>query len=411
MYPDRLILAATLLLLASSSAPAQEAESLRKADTQTRATVENAIQSAARLLVHNQEKYEPDPPVGVLPDEELAPWQAKELERLEALRGSEEGCEWPYEGVYRVGPDNRIPAGYRLGGTAICCQALIEAPGYDENAARRAAVERATDHMISLIENDPALKSGPKLGYDVRGWGHVYALQFFLRALDRDILDDERRAIIEDLIPHLVFCIEENAVPRGGWSYSGNSTCSFMTSSTLLVLFHAKARGHFVPEEMVEKALDALQRARAEETGAFAYGARGTEPMGASAARAAIAELVLLQAGRSDGGRLRVAVDGFFDNWEHLLARKSKQGTHEPPYQIAPYYFYYGHTYAALAIEHLPTEDRQPLRGRLLELIWATREQKGGWNDRVFPRTESYSTAMVILALVAPRLPAVERWK
>ena len=121
--------------------------------------------------------------------------------------------------------------------------------------------------------------------------------------------------------------------------------------------------------------------------------------------------LVLLRAGRSDADRLRVAVDGFFDNWEHLLDRKSKQGTHEGPYAIAPYYFFYGHTYVGLAIEHLPEDQRPALRETLRELLWKTRDENGGWNDRVFPRTESYSTAMAALALLAPALPEVHAWK
>ena len=75
--------------------------------------------------------------------------------------------------------------------------------------------------------------------------------------------------------------------------------------------------------------------------------------MPGACARAAIAELTLFLAGRSDEKRLRVAVDAFFEHWGELLKRKSKQGTHEGPYGIAPYYFMYGHTYAAIAIEAL----------------------------------------------------------
>jgi len=264
--------------------------------------------------------------------------------------------------------------------------------------------------MLDLLARDPGLDPGPKTGYDVRGWGHTYALKFFLRAVDLEILDADLRADVVDMIPYLVYCIETNALPEGGWNYAGPPCSTFMTGSTLLALFHAKARGHEVDTEIVEKAIDALERARATDTGAFAYAGEGNEPMAASAARAAIAELVLHRAGRSNPARLRIAVDGFFENWEHLLDRKSKQGTHEGPYNIAPYYFFYGHTYAALAIEHLPEDERAALRDRMRQTLWATRVKNGGWNDRVFPRTESYSTAMVILALVAPALPAVEGW-
>ena len=264
---------AALLLLSPSLAE------LPRPDDATNAppSWDEVVQEAAALLVHHQERYEADPPVGILPDDQLAAWQAKERERLDALRAGAPGREWPYEGVYRVGDEGVIPAGYRLGGTAICCEALIEVPGYAEDPARRAAVERAVDHMVELIEEDPALEPGPKHGYDVRGWGHAYALKLFLRLVDREVLDEERAAIVTDLIPHLVYCIETNALPSGGWNYAGGRASSFMTASTLLALFPAKARGHFVDEEIVEKALATLEGARHETNGAFAYAGAGDE--------------------------------------------------------------------------------------------------------------------------------------
>ena len=98
-------------------------------------------------------------------------------------------------------------------------------------------------------------------------------------------------------------------------------------------------------------------------------------------------------------------------NWQELLKRKSQQRTHKPPFSVAPYYFFYGHAYAALAVEHLPKEERGKHRKRMRELLWRTVESHGGWNDRVFPRTESFSTAMSVLSLIAPKLPKVAKWE
>ena len=126
--------------------------------------------------------------------------------------------------------------------------------------------------------------------------------------------------------------------------------------------------------------------------------------MPGACARAAVAELCLLLGERSDRKRLRRSVDAFFEHWEELRKRKSQQGTHTGAYGIAPYYFLYGHTYAALAIEYLPKADRPALRRRMHEVLWRTRESDGSWNDRIFPRSSGYSTAMSVLALVAPDL-------
>ncbi|MFT5052376.1 MAG: hypothetical protein ACI8QZ_003809 [Chlamydiales bacterium] len=377
------------------------------------AAIASGIDEALAYLLKHQELYEPDPAVGSIPDAELASWQEQERERLREQRvESGPGSEWPYEGVYRVGADWRIPAGYRVGGTAIACLALLGAPGWEGAPERHAAVARGTQFMLERIEADPDMAPGPKQGYDVRGWGHVYAMSFLLRALDLQILTDPAtRKQAEETIPHLVYCIAENEEPGGGWNYAGRGTSPFMTGATLLALFHANARGYEVDGAMVERALDALEGGRTG-IGSFAYSGTvaGEVAMPGSSARAAIAELCLFRAGRSSEARLRAAVHGFFEGWDDLFDRKSKQGTHEGPYNIAPYYFYFGHTYAAIAIEHLSEGSRAAEREQLLALLWRTREADGSWNDRVFPRTGSYATAMGILALVAPALPAVEAW-
>jgi hypothetical protein len=378
------------------------------ASAQTQVEVDAAVQRALELLVASQEEYAPDPPVGRMNADELAGWQAQERERLASLR-REPGREWPYEGVYRVG--GTIPAGYRVGGSAIVCSALLEAPGFEASEARRAAVARSLEFMLDELEQNELLAPGPKQGYDVRGWAHAYALHFFLRALERDVVSSEQQERVSAMVPRLLACLAANEIPEGGgWNYAGGAASSFMTASTLLALFAARDGGFEVAPGMVERGLAALERARAAETGAFGYSGARQEPMASSAARAAIAELCLLRAGRSDVARLRGAIAGFFDNWDHLRERKGQQGTHAPPYGIAPYYFYYGHTYAALAIEHLPEAERAEWRAKLRATLWRTREAHGGWNDRIFPRSESYSTAMAVLALIAPQLPAVPEW-
>ncbi len=378
-------------------------------------TPAEAIQTGVQLLLQNQERYRKDPPVPPMPDEELPGWQAKERERMQAVREKSQAHrkgaeEWPYEGVYRVG-FGVIPSGYRVGGTSIVSLALVHAPGYAEDEARQAAVERSVGFVLQRLEKDRSLAGQAQEGYDVRGWGQTYALELFLTVIEHKAVTEELAERCSAAIPDLIERIQKGSLPGGGWNYAGRGCSPFMTAPTLLTLYRAVAAGYEVPEALIVSALEALEAGRNEETGSFAYAGRGKSVMPASAARSAVAELALLQAGRSDAARMRVAVEGFFDNWEHLLVRKSQQGTHKPPYAIAPYYFYFGHTYAALAIESLAPEQRPELRARLQDLLWQTREPHGGWNDRIFPRTESYSTAMSLLALMAPDLPSPAEWR
>lgn len=414
-----------LLVALMSTVPAFATEPMPSdGDAATKApsakAIAQAIQQGADLLVKNQEAYTPDPPVGTLPDDKLAEWQENERKRLAKIRKESQGAgsEWPYEGVYRVRPDGRIPAGYRVGGTAIACEAILRAPGA-KDAARKKAVERGIAFCLDQLEKNPELAAGPKRGYDVRGWGHTYALQLFLTAIDLGVAKDEHERIRE-MIPDLIRRLAANEVQgrneesRGGWNYANDTSASpFMTGPTLFALYHAKSRGHEVDAGLIERALSALERGRDEKSGAWAYSGdlRRATPMPGSNARSAVAELALFRAGRSDADRLRVAVAGFFDHYDELLKRKSQQRTHEPPYGVAPYYFFFGHTYAAMAIESLPESERPKWRERLAATVMKTREEDGGWNDRVFPRTKSYSTAMCILALLAPSLPEIPEWK
>ena len=59
----------------------------------------------------------------------------------------------------------------------------------------------------------------------------------------------------------------------------------------------------------------------------------------------------------------------------------------------------------------LAAEERPRWRARLIELLWRVREESGGWNDRVFPRSENYGTAMSILSIMQPDMPLPARWR
>ena len=137
---------------------------------------------------------------------------------------------------------------------------------------------------------------------------------------------------------------------------------------------------------------------------------KGFEAVEGAIGRSPACEVTLALAGRGSVDRIRAALDDFFRHWEWLEKRRKQTGTHAPPYMIAPYYFFYAHRHAAQAIEMLPEAERAGRRQQLHRLLWKVREEDGGWNDRVFPRSECFGTAMTILALLSPGLPPPARW-
>lgn len=322
--------------------------------------------------------------------------------------------EWPYEGVYREG--GRIPIGYRVGGTAIVAWALLESPAYAGSSKVRDAVGRALDFVLESLEDD-RMSADFSGSYDVRGWGHAYALNLLLRMRALHRVPDPERERVDRSVRELVHALEATEIPGGGWNYSRASggkepapASPFMTAPTLLALFEAKAQGEAVDARLVDRALDALEGCRTKE-GAVPYTtAGGRDEWPGAIGRSAITEATLLLAGKSSVENVRRALERFFEHWEWLEKRRKQQGTHVPPYGIAPYYVFYAHGYAGLAIELLPETERPKYRALLRERLAEVREPDGGWNDRVFPRSENYGTAMALLALLAPELPRPAAW-
>jgi hypothetical protein len=422
--------AALCLALCAAPAVSQEAAASRPLRTPTEAEVADAVKTGVAFLVKSQSAYDAEGDVAqnrrrprrFKNDEEKKKFEAEEAaaKKKAAERAAKlPPREWPYEGVHRQG-DGAIPVGYRVGGTAIVCLALRAAPGFAEDAARRTAYEKGLEFCLDTLEKDPLIQSGFEGTYDTRGWGHTYGLLVCLDALKHDAapkLKTRAEATAKKTIKTLE---DTEIVQTGGWNYArgrGAETPSgaspFMTAPTLQALFQAQAQGFKVKADVVDRALKTLEDALISN-GAYEYSAdakrdkatdKGGDTIPGSCARAAACETTLMLAGRGNPERLKKSVDAFFAHWGELEKRRAQSGTHIPPYMIAPYYFHYGHTYVAQAIEFLPEAARPAYREKLRGVYWLTREQDGTWNDRVFPRSASFGTAMSLLGLLAPTLP------
>ena len=353
--------------------------------------------------------------------------------------------EWPYQGVYRVSEKGSyvIPMGYRIGGTSITASALLEAPGSDSD--RKKAIERGLGFVLDALDHETMAASGD-YSYDVRGWGHTYALEFLLRMRSLKRVPSKHKKAVDKKITWLVETLQETEIPgSGGWNYSRSGSSSrrgrrdkeprpspaspFMTGPTLLALFEAKAQGEEVSDDVIFRALDALEGCRTKENGYPYTTGGGSDKMPGCIARTPITEVALALAGRGDVDRLRNSVEKFHEHWDELEVRRAKKGTHIGDYSIAPYYVMFGHRYVAMAIEFLPEKERAKHRTMLHERLFEIQGvEKGGdnernsktfynepdpgtWNDRVFPRSRSYGTACAMLTLLQPELPRAASWE
>jgi hypothetical protein len=319
----------------------------------------------------------------------------------------EEGGQWPYQGVVKDKATGQPPIGYRVGGTSIVATTLLYAAPKDKDA--QDAVSKAITFVLKGLE-DPLMAPSTKNAYDVRVWGHGYALEFFchLRALKAT---GERSKEIEAWIKILVGTLMLEEIPGGGWNYANRrQQASFTTAPIVQSLMLAKAQGEQVPPEVFQRARKVLEECR-YDTGSFAYSGPAKMPAGAinklpgSVARSAACETTLMLLGGGNIQEVKKSIDAFHTHWEELEKRRQKPGTHEGDFKIAPYFFYYGHRFCAQAIQMLPEKDRAAERERLMKWVMQVRDKDGMWNDRVFQRSRNYGTAMVTLIMLGDKAP------
>lgn len=323
----------------------------------------------------------------------------------------QEDGEWPYEGVVRV--KGEIPIGYRVGGTSIVATTLLHAAP-DDTAARE-AIARGLASVLKNLSH-PLMAPSTEDAYDTRVWGHAYALDFLceMRAAKRL---GEHEAEAKEWIAKLLATLITEEIPGGGWNYADHKQpATFVTAPVIQTLLLARSQGENVPDELFERGRNVLLCARHGD-GAFVYSGGSKEPGGlgmsgkvfaslaGASGRSAGAESTLFLLGASSLDKVRQSALNFFDHWDDLAARRKQTGTHEGPYRIAPYYFYYAHAYTAQSIELLPEKARDELRARMLETLLKTRDEDGTWDDRVFPRTKNYGTSMAVLALLMDKAP------
>lgn len=335
-------------------------------------------------------------------------------ENQEGVRGGKDANQWPYEGVYRT--NGQIPIGYRIGGTAIVILALCAADGYAEDDARKEAVGRALAYICSAREHPDMSTRDYAGGYDVRIWGSIEALHTLSRLTRDSLIPDDLKLTVNAAIEYYLESVITLEMPQtGGWNYArpdGANTAgvpsSFVTGCALQAIFEAKAAGFNVNESVVARGLTVLNKARGS-TGTVVYSGAAPEKLKRSdgvqgaTGRMVLTEATLVLAGAGTHERLRSSLDAFIAHWDWLDQRRAKNGTHVAPYMVAPYYFMFAHRYAAQAIELLPTNERAEYRSRINGLLMSVRADDNTWNDRVFPRSAGYGTAMAILSINAPQ--------
>lgn len=301
--------------------------------------------------------------------------------------------------------------GFRAAVTSLCISALIETGGDRPEVAQ--SLDRA-EHW--LFEELPRVRRAePAVFYN--SWAHAYSIQALVRMLGRKPDDEMRGGKIRELIAQQIDMLDRYEVVDGGWAYydfeahtrqPSGSTISFVTATVLVALDEARHAGVDAPDRLIQRGKASILRQRKPDF-SYLYGEYlKSRPMreinrpGGSLGRSQACNLALRLWGDAQ------VTDAVIKTWlDRLFARngwldmgRKRPIPHESWCQVAGYFFYYGHYYAALCIELLPESERAPYQDHLAQVLIHLQERDGSWWDfPLYDYHQQYGTAFSLMSL------------
>lgn len=305
---------------------------------------------------------------------------------------------------------------FRTAVTAMGVMALIESGRADSGAPQK-ALDDAVEFLLRELPR--VRRATADTLYNV--WTHCYGIQALVLVLERSEGEEERKQIVE-LIRNQVERLVRYESVNGGWGYydfnvgavkPSSSPTSFTTASILVALKRVEGiPGVEVPQRIVERAVATINRQRKADLSYMYAEYLKHRPMypvnrpGGSLARSHACNYALRIWGDS------TITDRDIDEW--LKKLESRNGwldigrkrpiPHEAWFQVAGYFFYYGHYYAALCLDLLPPDEAAEHGSFLAEIMLRNQERDGSWWDFPFySYHKPYGTAYAILTLVRCR--------
>ena len=306
---------------------------------------------------------------------------------------------------------------FRAAVTAMCVSALCDSGLADEPGAALDSLQKAEGW---LLEELPAVRRAtPTAMYNV--WTHSYGIKALVDLYEREASDEQKAELVE-LIQGQIKRLERFSSIDGGWGYydmraktarPSSSSISFTTATCLVALKEAEGiEGVLVPEKLVAQAIAAVNRQQKPDH-SYLYGeylkARPLYNVNRPAA----------SLGRTQACNFALRVwgdetitDEITEEW--LIRLRDRNGwldigrkrpvPHEAWFQVAGYFFYYGHYYAALNIDLLPEKNQPEYKELVADILLPLQEKGGSWWDFPFyTYHQPYGTAYAVMSLVRCR--------
>ena len=300
---------------------------------------------------------------------------------------------------------------FRAAVTALAALALVES-----GADAQSAIRRAEDWLLAHLPQ--VRRATPDVLYNV--WAHAYGIQALARLAERAPVGPRRREMLKIMQDQVRF-LERFESVDGGWGYydfrigssrPASASTSFTTATVLVALAEARRLDVKVPEGLVRRAIASIHRQQKPD---FSYlysenlkwwpAAAINRPAG-SLGRSQVCNAALAAWGdeRITPQVARGCLDRLIARNEWLGMGRKRPVPHESWFQVAGYFYYYGHYYAGLAIQQLAPRERPRYRARLAAIIIALQEKNGSWWDYpLYDYHQAYGTAFALMTLASCR--------
>lgn len=298
---------------------------------------------------------------------------------------------------------------FRTATTALCVQALVEEDDGSPEVA--AAIERGAAWLASELPR--VRRDEPTLIYNV--WSHAYAIQA-LAALHRRTADEPARDRYADLIRGQYEKLVRYESTEGGWGYydfktgtqrPNSSSTSFVNAAVLVACHDARAIAP-PPEKVIRRAIEATEKQRLPDF-SYLYGSylRNEPRMGINRPAGSLGRSQACNLALRMWGDAKVT-DAVLEEWlERIVVRngwldlgRKRPIPHESFFQVAGYFYYFGHYYAARCIDELPVDSRPLYQDHLARIIIDVQDADGSWWDYpLYNYHQQYGTGYALMTL------------
>ena len=301
--------------------------------------------------------------------------------------------------------------GFRAASTALAVQALVEEDDGSPEVAR--AIDRGEAWLVAELPR--VRRHDAMLIYNI--WAHAYGIQVLAALHGRNPGDAARRARLEELIRGQYELLGRYESVEGGWGYYDfnagtqrpNSSSQSFVNAAVLVAFHdAKRIGVAPPEKLVKRAVEATKLQQMPDF-SYLYGSylkwqprREVNRPAGSLGRSQACNLALRLWGDEavTAAVLEEWLDRLVDRNGWLEMGRKRPVPHESFAQVAGYFYYFGHYYAARVIDELPAASRPRHQDALARIILSVQDADGSWWDfPLYDYHQQYGTGYALMTL------------